>query len=66
MDRRKEELEKLNKLARIGEGFGGNLCFSDGLVVCGDDYYAGADQGAKGLVIPWMGCKHIKILVGAD
>jgi hypothetical protein len=66
MSRREEELEKLNKLARISEGFGGNFSLRDGIVVGADDYYCGADQGAKGLVIPWMGCKHIKILVGAD
>jgi len=66
MNRREEELEKVNKLARISEGFGGNISFRDGIVVGADDYYSGADQGTKGLVIPWMGCKHIKIVVGAD
>jgi len=63
---RLKELEKVNKLAKVSEGFGGNFSFGDGIVVGADDYYTGVDKGAKGLVVPWMGCKHIKILVGAD
>lgn len=66
MKDRRKELEKLNTLARIGEGFGGNFSLSDGIVAGAEDYYLGADQGAKGLVIPWMGSKHIKIVAGAD
>jgi hypothetical protein len=66
MTSREKELEKLNTNAQISEGFGENFSLRHGIVVGADNYYSGADQGAKGLVIPLAGCKHIKILVGAD
>ncbi len=66
MNRREQEAEKMNKLARISIGFGNNVSFSEGIVLGSDDLDSGIDHGAKGMVIPWAGCKHIKIFVGSE
>ncbi len=66
MTRREQEIEKMSKLARISVGFGNDVSFQEGLVVAGHDLDANIDRGAKGLLIPWMGCKHIKIQVGSE
>lgn len=66
MNRREAEKEKNEKLASIEIGFGNNFSLQSGLVVGSSDMTVGVDQGAKGLVIPWMGCKHIRICMGED
>ena len=60
------EREKLKQSARIAEGFSDNACFSQGLVVGGDDLAGQFDSGNKGLVIPWGGNPNIKIVVGVE
>ena len=63
--RRMIEKEKEAKLARISVGFGDQFGLGQGLVV-GSDESSATDPGAIGLVIPWGGCKHIKVKMGAE
>jgi len=66
MTRRELEQEKNRKLAQISVGFGDQFSLQHGLVNGSDDMSSGTDQGSAGLIIPWGGCKHIKIMVGSE
>ena len=63
MNRRKIEKEKAEKLARISSGFGKGMSYTDGIIMGANSIDSGC-QGSAGILIPWMGCKHIKILIG--
>lgn len=57
------EKEKLKQSARMSDGYSPGVSLSQGLVVGGGNE---SNAGSHGLVIPWMGNPHIKIVVGAD
>ena len=67
MTRAEKELKRLKFEAEISTtGFGPSFSLDSGIVVGAEGYQSATDQGSKGLVIPWMGSKHIKFVVGAD
>lgn len=63
MTRRETIQEKLRKDAMISCGFITSVSCENGLIMGADGLDFGS-QGSPGLLIPWMGSKHIKILVG--
>lgn len=66
MNRQKLEREKLSYSARNADGYAQNVSLSQGMVVGGEGMCQGQNIASHGLVIPWMGSKHIKILVCAE
>lgn len=63
---RRLEKEKENQSARMTDGFSQNVSLSQGLVEGGMGFAGGISSGSHGLVIPWMGNPHIKIVVSAE
>ena len=60
------ERRKIKECARIADGYSAGLCISQGLIVGADGKSVSADLGAHGVLIPWAGSPHIKILVDSE
>jgi hypothetical protein len=66
MDQRQIERKRRKECARGTIGFGDGLSFSEGLVIGSDDLYGLGYQSSPGVIIPWKGNEHIKILINRD
>ena len=66
MDLRRIEQRKKRECARTTIGFGDGICFDEGLVVGSDGLSALTSQSSAGVVIPWNGSPHVKIMLGSE
>lgn len=61
-----DEKRKRSEVAKAVVGFSRGVSISDGLVIGADGLTASGHESALGVVIPWMGSPHIKILLTED
>ncbi len=66
MDLRKIEAKRRKECARGTIGFGNGISFSEGLVIGADGLSGLEHQSSPGVVIPWKGNEHVKILISKD
>lgn len=66
MNQRQIERKRKKECARGTIGFGDGVSFSEGLVIGADDLSGLRYQSSPGVVIPWKGNEHIKILISKD
>jgi hypothetical protein len=66
MDWRQVEKKRRKECARGTIGFSDGVSFSEGLVIGADSLYGLGYQSSPGVVIPWKGNEHIKILISKD
>ena len=66
MDWRQIEKKSRKECARGTIGFGDGISFSEGLLIGADGLSGLEHQSSPGVVIPWKGNEHVKILIGRD
>lgn len=66
MTRRQIEQKRRKECARGTIGFGNGTSISEGLVIGADSLYGLGYQSSPGVIIPWKGNEHIKILISRD
>jgi hypothetical protein len=66
MDWRQIERKRRKECARGTIGFGDGTSISEGLVIGADGLCGLEHQSSSGVVIPWRGNEHIKILISKD
>jgi hypothetical protein len=67
MNKRLEaERQRLKTCASMSDGYSSGVSLSVGRVEAGNGLGVMDNQSSHGVVIPWMGSQHIKILVSVE
>jgi len=61
-----EEKRRRKEAAHAVVGFSRGMSISDGLIVGADTLTGSGYESAIGVVIPWMGSPHVKIVLTED
>jgi hypothetical protein len=61
-----EERRRRKEAAHAVVGFSRGMSLNDGLIVGADTLTASGYESAIGVVIPWMGSPHVKIVLTED
>ena len=61
-----EERRRRKEAAHAVVGFSRGMSIADGLIIGADTLTASGYESAIGVVIPWMGSPHIKIVLTED